>query len=130
VRLHKIISCVFSALLLLGMTGCSTTAASASAEASQLVQPSAQCRTALTQTVTTALGYPVELAENALLNSSALLIERKRSLGPDGQKAVGKDFEIPEKFSLTGQPQCTLKHERTGKQYKLEACNCAATKPV
>jgi hypothetical protein len=94
-------------------------------QAAHLRNVDTQCRHNLRETAKVLLGYDMSLSDNAFVESSTLIVERKRVNSADGQRIQGRDLEVPQKLSLVTQGStCALKHGSTGKRIKLEGCQC------
>lgn len=93
-----------------------------------IVAPTTESRTELHKATTEALGRTdVTLADDALTQSSFLLIERTPARDPSGQRLSGRDFDKPETFRLvTDGQRCTLVHERTSQRFALKHAQCRA----
>ena len=75
----------------------------------------------------------VVLAEDALTQQSALIVEPVRLRDPEGHPAQGREIRQPEHFELlkVGR-QCVLLHERTNRRVVLDGVECisrSATNP-
>lgn len=89
----------------------------------RIVEPSEASRTALQQTVTQALGVEVVLDEEALTDSSTLVLERQARRSQ--ARVQGRELVEPERFFLLRhQGECLLEHERTGQRYPLPEVRC------
>lgn len=91
-----------------------------------LIEPTPESRAELLHVVTAALHHSdVTLADDALTQSSLLLIERKPARDPTGRRLSGRDYDKPEQFQLvTDGRRCTLIHQG-GARYELEHARCA-----
>jgi hypothetical protein len=112
-------------LAVLAVTGCRT-AAVAEAEPALLDRPSAETRAELRRLVTTALGgVEVTLSDDALTETSVLVIERKRRVAPDGTLIMGRDLGGADRFLLLRQGErCLLEHAQTGERWELTGATC------
>ena len=116
------------ALLVATLTaaGCQTLAG-AGEQPARLVAPDAAVRTALHEAVAAELGVEVLLAEDALTDASALVIERVVRRGPDGTPLQGRVMEAPIRFRLvTDGADCILVDERDDSRQVLEEAECRA----
>lgn len=91
-----------------------------------IVDPTAESRAELRKAITDALSRTdVTLADDALTQSSFLLIERRPARDPTGQRLSGRDLDKPETFQLMKDGErCTLVHERTSQRFSLEQAQC------
>jgi hypothetical protein len=91
-----------------------------------IVAPDATSRAELREVVTRALQrMDVTLADDALTQSSVLMIERTPARDATGQRLSGRDYEQPETFELvTSGSRCILIHRRTGERYELRRSRC------
>ena len=91
-----------------------------------IVDPSDASRAALQQAVNTALGTDVVLADDALTDSSILIIERQVPRSIEGSPAQGRTMEQPVRFTLmTNGTDCVLVDDRDGSRYLLADTVCA-----
>ena len=116
----------FAALCLFALSGCGSMPPAQDLPA-VIVQPTAQGREELQQTVTSALhGAPVTLAEDALTHASVLIIERTAARDANGAPLQGRELGRPEKFQLVkNASHCVLIHESSGQRYTLAKIHCA-----
>jgi CubicO group peptidase (beta-lactamase class C family) len=93
-----------------------------------LTSPTAESRAELLRVVRGALnGRPLTIADDALTRDGALIIERARARGADGQLLNGRDTGKPEHFRLVRNgSRCVLVHESTGKRFTLSSASCAS----
>lgn len=91
-----------------------------------IIEPTAESRAELRKAITDALGRTdVTLADDALTQSSFLLIERTPARDAAGQRLSGRDFDKPETFRLmTDGERCALVHERTSQRFVLKRTRC------
>lgn len=69
----------------------------------------------------------VNLADDALRDSSWLVIERNRVRTLENAPLSGRDLGQPERFQLVvADHRCVLVHERDGGRYKLSDVACVA----
>jgi len=96
-------------------------------QAAVIVDPDAASRAALQQTVNAALHTDVALADDALTESSVLIIERKISQSIEGSPAKGRNMEMPIQFRLvTDGANCILVDQRDMSRAVLADTECAA----
>lgn len=89
----------------------------------RIVEPSDASRAALQQVVDRALGVEVVVSDEALTDSSTLVLERLARRNPPRRQ--GRELEKPERFFLLrDNAECLLEHERTGKRYPLPDTRC------
>lgn len=92
-----------------------------------IVDPSDASRAALAEAVDTALGKDVLLADDALTDTSILIIERRIPRSIEGSPARGQAMEIPVRFDLmTNGTDCVLVDGRDGDRYLLADTSCSA----
>lgn len=114
------------ALLVATLTaaGCQTLAG-AGEQPARLVEPDAAVRAALHEAVAAETGVEVPLADDALTDASALVIERVVRRGPDGTPLQGRVMEEPIRFQLvTDGADCILVDERDDSRQVLEGAEC------
>lgn len=94
----------------------------------RIVDPSDRSRAELHQVVSGALnGADVMLADDALTDSSVLIIERQKSGSLDNPPLSGRDLGRPERFRLvTSGTRCVLVHEGDGARHELRETECVA----
>lgn len=85
-------------------------------------------KTEIEQIVATASGASqVTLADDALAESSQLIVESSARRRLDAPNAGGRDYGRPAHFSLIlDGPQCFLVHDETGLRYMLRDTECIA----
>lgn len=82
-------------------------------------------RSDIEQAVTAALGKDVLIADDALTESSVLIVERRIPRTMEGRIGSGRILDPPETFQLVLEgDQCVLVHDRTGEAYPLENTRC------
>lgn len=70
-------------------------------------------------------GRTVQLASTVLQETSRLIMDPKRFMGPDGTPVMGRDLSRPDIFTLLKSSQgCAIRHEETGEIYRLEDITC------
>lgn len=91
-----------------------------------IVEPDDASRKELRQIVSTALnGADVRLADDALTDSSTLMIEQSAPRGIDAPPATGRQLGRGERFRLVlDGPQCVLVQESTGLRWLLFDTRC------
>jgi hypothetical protein len=88
--------------------------------------PTAESRAELVTVVSAALnGLEVMLADDALVNSSSLIIERKKQHDIQGKIDSGRVMETPEIFDLViSGSSCVLIRRRDESRFDLEKAVC------
>jgi fructose-1,6-bisphosphatase/sedoheptulose 1,7-bisphosphatase-like protein len=82
-------------------------------QAAVIVNPDAASRAALQATVNAALHTDVRLADDALTETSILIIERKVPQSIEGSPAQGRNMEMPFQFLLVSNgSECILIDQR------------------
>ena len=91
-----------------------------------IVAPGPLSHAALVEAVRAALDdVPVTLANDALTQTSTLLVERPSLQVPDGPVANKREPSAPERFQLVQDgSECILIHESSGKQFELAGTAC------
>jgi hypothetical protein len=108
------------------IVGCKNVAPEAD-KAAVIVNPDAGSRAALQEAVNAALGSEVLLADDALTDSSILIIERQRARSLDGRIAEGRTMEVPVQFRLvTDGTKCILVDQRNLSRMLLANTSCIA----
>lgn len=115
-----------AAALCMAVAGCKTVATDQD-EAARIVEPDDASRTALRRVVNTALHTEVTLADDALTDSSLLVIERSPARRIQGHPTQGRIMEAPIQFRLVIHGEdCVLIDERDRSRYQLENTRCKA----
>lgn len=91
-----------------------------------IVNPTADSRAELKRVVSDMLfGADVMLADDALTETSVLIIERKKIQSLENPPLSGRDLGSPERFRLfTTGTQCMLVHETDHARYELLDTEC------
>ena len=98
-------------------------------QAAVITDPDAASRAALQQTVNAALHTDVTLADDALTETSVLIIERKIPQSIEGSPAQGRNMEMPIQFRLvTDGANCILVDQRDASRHILADTRCVAEK--
>lgn len=107
--------------------GCSATDVSSEVAALR-TSVDGQSTNELENVVSSALGgRRVSIADDALTNSSSLIIERAKLRRVEGPPELGRDLGEPEHFRLVRDGnQCFLVHERTDLRWLLADTECMA----
>jgi hypothetical protein len=115
---------VVAALLAL-LPGCAASAAPPDVPA-VVTNPSARTRAELQRMVGALLGDPaILLADDALVTSNTLLVERRRHRDGAGRLLDGRDTGRPERFDLVRQGRrCVLVHAGSGERRMLRTARC------
>lgn len=88
-------------------------------------EPTAEARAELQSHVSSALATDVLLADDALSESSVLIVERRVRRDPAGNRLPGRDLGRPEEFQLLlSGGNCVLVRQSTGERWKLREVNC------
>lgn len=92
----------------------------------RIVEPTQESRTELRRAVSDLLhGADVMLADDALTESSVLVVERNRIRSLDNRPLSGRDLGRPERFQLvTTGDRCVLIHENDDERYELSETDC------
>jgi len=110
--------------LMLGVTACKT-APTEQDKAARIVDPDDASRAALQRVVDDALHTNVNLASDALTQSSILIIHRKPMRDSTGIPIDGRLLETPIQFRLvTNRELCILIDQRDQSRYALENTRC------
>jgi hypothetical protein len=111
----------------LATTGCRTNAVHDDRPA-RIVNPTERSRAELRRVVSDMLfGADVVLADDALTESSVLVVERSRIRSLGNPPLSGRDLGKPERFHLvTAATGCVLIHENDQARYELRETDCAA----
>lgn len=110
----------------LAIAGCKNVAPDADVPA-VIVDPDAASRAALKATVDAMFGTDVLLADDALTDSSLLIIERRMPRSIEGSPAAGRTMEMPYQLRLvTDGTQCILLDPRDGSRHTLADTTCRA----
>jgi len=112
------------------LTACAQSQTQSDANA-VITDPSAASRNELRAAVAGLLGVAdVRLADDALTQSSTLLVERAAAVDAEGRPLNGRDLGRPEKFQLLKQgTQCVVVHVSSGKRAELPHTKCAPVSP-
>jgi hypothetical protein len=96
-------------------------------QAAVIVDADAASRAALRQAVNAALQTDVTLADDALTDTSVLIIERKMPQSIEGSPAQGRTMEMPIQFRLvTDGTNCILVDQRDASRHILADTRCVA----
>jgi hypothetical protein len=109
----------------LSLAGCKTAAVHEERPA-LIVDPTPESRAELERVVSDMLfGAEVMLADDALTDSSVLIVERNRIRRLDNPPLSGRDLGRPERFQLvTAGNRCVLIHENDEARYELQETRC------
>lgn len=112
------------AALAICVSGCKNVAPDAD-QAALIVDPDEASRVALQQTVNAVLRTDVVLANDALTDTSILIIERKVPQSIEGSPAQGRNIDMPIQFRLvTDGTICTLVDQRDASRHVLADTRC------
>lgn len=110
--------------ILAAVAGCKNVAPD-SGQPAIIVDPDDASRASLQQTVNTALGTEVLLADDALTATSLLVIERNPPQSMDSVPAQGRNMGTPIQLRLVSDGSaCILIDQRDGSRHMLENTNC------
>lgn len=113
------------AVLAVAAAGCKNVAPDEDA-AAVIVNPDAASRAALQATVNSALHTDVALADDALTETSVLIIERNVPQSIEGSPAQGRNMEMPIQFRLvTNGGDCILVDQRDQSRLVLADTVCS-----
>lgn len=117
-RLIEAVGVVLAATLLV--------ACKAADQPARIVDPTTASRAALQRTVSVALdGVEVRLADDALVGSSRLIIERKAFRDAQGNRIMGRDTQRPAQFRLIKSGEsCFLVLQGGGARSRLADTTC------
>lgn len=92
-----------------------------------ITDPTDASRAALQQAVNAALNTEVLLADDALTNTSLLIIERVMPRTMEGSPAQGRTMDMPFQFRLViNGDDCVLIDQRDESRYPLQDTSCMA----
>ena len=107
------------------LTGCKTNAVH-DEQAARIVDPTDESRAALQETVNALLNTNVTLADDALVHSSLLIIERNVPRKIGSPPAQGRIMDMPIQFQLvTDGSTCILIDKRDESRHLLKNTVCA-----
>lgn len=96
-------------------------------QAAVIISADAASRAALQQTVNAALHTDVTLEDDALTDTSVLIIERNMPQSIEGSPAQGRTMEMPIQFRLvTDGTNCILVDQRDASRHILADTRCVA----
>ncbi|MBW1905745.1 MAG: hypothetical protein JRJ24_10645 [Deltaproteobacteria bacterium] len=114
------------AALVVGVGGCRTVATDHD-RAARIIHADDASRAALQHAVNDALNTNVTLADDALTESSLLIIERSPPRSMQGLPTQGRNMDIPIQFRLViNREDCILIDQRDRSRYELENTTCEA----
>jgi hypothetical protein len=114
------------AVIAMSIVGCKNVAPEAD-QAAVIVDPDAASRAALQEAVNAALHTNVTLADDALTETSILIIERKVPQSIEGSPAQGRNMGMPIQFRLvTNGSECILIDQRDMSRAVLADTVCSA----
>ncbi|MBW1762100.1 MAG: hypothetical protein JRG67_12855 [Deltaproteobacteria bacterium] len=112
--------------LAVGVGGCRSVATEHD-RAARIIHADDASRAALQRAVNDALNTNVTLANNALTESSLLIIERSLPRSMQSLPAQGRNMEVPIQFRLViNRKDCILIDQRDRSRYELENTTCEA----
>jgi len=110
----------------LSLTGCQTLATDGDVGA-RITNPTADSRAALQDAVNDALDTEVMLANDALTDSSVLIIERNPPRSMDNLPAQGRNMDMPMQFRLVlNDGDCVLIYTADDSRRQLADTSCIA----
>jgi hypothetical protein len=122
----KMLNRIPVALALIGIAACQTVASGEDVPA-RIVAPTEVSRAELQYNVNSALRTEVLLADDALVESSVLTIERNQPGTMQNPLPQGRVMETPIQFRLVKRgDDCILVDQRDQTRYLLESTNCVA----
>ena len=126
-KLHDMKIALIPLLLCLLPAGCNMNSMHEERTA-RIVNATDESRAELKRVVSDMLfGAEVLLADDALMDSSVLVIERSRIRGLNNPPLSGRDLGRPERFQLvTAGTKCVLIHENDQARYELPNTECVA----
>ena len=114
------------AALVVGVGGCRTVATDHD-RAARIIHADDASRAALQHAVNDALNTNVTLADDALTESSLLIIERSPPRSMQGLPTQGRNMDMPIQFRLViNREDCILIDQRDRSRYELENTTCEA----
>jgi hypothetical protein len=114
------------AALVVGIGACRTVATEHD-KAARIIHADDASRAALQRAVNDALNTDVTLADNALTESSLLIIERSPPRSMQGVPAQGRNMDAPIQFRLViNGDDCILIDQRDRSRHNLENTTCEA----
>jgi hypothetical protein len=118
------VSAIALAAFAMSVSGCKNVAPDAD-PAAVITDPDAASRAALQQAVNAVLHTDVTLADDALTDTSILIIERKMPQSIEGSPAQGRTMEMPIQFRLvTDGTNCILVDQRDASRHVLADTRC------
>lgn len=109
-----------------GLIACQTLATN-SDQPARIVDPTAESRAALQQVVNALLNTEVTIADDALTDTSVLIIERSFPRSLEGANAQGRNMELPFQFRLViNGDDCVLIDQRDQSRHELRDTSCVA----
>ena len=113
-------------VLAMGVGGCRTVATGQD-RAARITNADDASRAALQRAVNDALNTHVTLADDALTESSVLIIERNPPRNMQNLPTQGRNMEAPMQFRLViHREDCVLIDQRDRSRYELENTSCEA----
>lgn len=114
------------AACIVGLMACKNVVDSADQPA-RIVDPTDASRAALQQALREALHTDVMVADDALTDTSVLIIERKIPQSITGSPAKGRNMDLPVQFRLlTNGTICVLEDQRDKSRHLLADTTCVA----
>ncbi|MGB8331618.1 MAG: hypothetical protein WCE62_15935 [Polyangiales bacterium] len=114
------------AAVAIGVAGCRTVATEHD-QAARIIDPNDASRAALQRAVNDALNANVTIADDALTESSLLIIERSHPRSMQGSPAQGRNMEVPIQFRLViNRGDCVLIDQRDRSRRILADTRCEA----
>ncbi len=112
------------AALSMGIIGCRKVATDYD-QSARIIDPDDASRAALQRVVNGALHSNVTLADDALTQSSVLIIERSPPRSIQGLPAQGRNMDVPIQFRLViNRDECVLIDQRDRSRYTLQNTRC------
>lgn len=114
----------FAAALLMGASACKNVNPGAE-QAAMVINPTTASRAALQQAVNSELHTEVLLADDALTETSLLIVERQTPRSIEGSPAQGRNMEMPIQFRLIKSgADCILIDQRDQSRTVLADTEC------
>jgi len=115
---------LLNATVLIVIAGCQTVGIG-SGEPARIINADDASRATLQETVNRVFGTDVTIADNALTNSSVLIIERGPQPSMENPTPIGRNMEMPVQLRLViDETDCVLVDTRDGARYTLASTTC------
>ncbi|HVF15853.1 MAG TPA: hypothetical protein VNA21_03050 [Steroidobacteraceae bacterium] len=115
----------------IALCACALPSAGTEDAAAFVAAPSAATRAELQRSVNALLGKNVMLADDALTQSSVLVIERSAVRDPTGRRVEARETQMPDRLRLIKRgADCVLINESTQQEAILRNVACKQASPV